>query len=56
MASETSLRAIYNIHAGRRYGSQGGERIVGSSQIPNRVLVQIRAIAPADSTVLIEGA
>jgi DNA-binding NtrC family response regulator len=56
MASETSLRAIYNIHAGRRCGSQGGEGIVGSSQMSNRVLVQIRAIAPADCTVLIEGA
>ena len=56
MASETSLRAIYNIHVGRRYGSQGGEGIVGLSQTPNRVLVQIRTVGPADSTVLIEGA
>ena len=32
------------------------EGIVGSSQIPNRVLVQIRTAGHVDFTVLIEGA
>jgi len=69
MASEATVRAIYEIQRESRYGSytyldellgdedirNGCEGIVGSSQALYGVLDQVRTVAPADATVLIEG-